>query len=225
LVHQHLAGIPAQELSKAVTNPELRLWWRNYLESRPMDLPLARYPEVKLAMPCRNHRLVAQYDLVAVDAGRRLVIVDWKTSRKRPERKRLLGRLQTHVYPYLLVEAGALLNKGESIRPRQVTMIYWFTNFPAVPGRFDYDRDEHRADRGYLSRLVAEIEERFEGLNEHHLLPCGNDESRCQYCRYRSFCERGVEAGLLDEMAGEAVSEDPFDFEIDFEQIAELEYG
>jgi hypothetical protein len=30
---------------------------------------------------------------------------------------------------------------------------------------------------------------------------------------------------LLDGMRGEAVSEDPFDFEIDFEQIGELEFG
>jgi hypothetical protein len=104
-------------------------------------------------------------------------------------------------------------------------MIYWFTNFPAASARFGYNSDEYRADRGYLSGLVAEIEERFEDLSKGHLLPCGSDESCCQYCRYRSFCERAVGVGQLDEMKEEAMAEDPFDFDIDFEQIAELEYG
>jgi hypothetical protein len=190
-----------------------------------MDLPPEYYPEVRLGMPWGHYHLAARYDLVAVDAGRRVVIVDWKTSRNRPERTWLLGRLQTHVYPYLLVEAGALLNRRASIRPEQVTMIYWFANFPAAPGRFDYSADEYRDDRGYLSGLIAEIEERFEGLDRGQLLPRGSDENRCRFCRYRSFCERGVKAGLLSEMRGEAISADRFDFEIDFEQIAELEYG
>lgn len=225
LVHQHLAGIPAQELSVTVDSPELRLWWRNYLESRPVDLPSEHYPELRLSMPIGHYRLVAQYDLVALGSGRRVVIVDWKTNRRRPERNLLLERLQTRVYPYLLVEAGAALNGGAPIQPEQVTMIYWFANFPAVPERFDYNRDRYRADRRDLSGLVAEIEEGFEKLKEGDLLPRGGNESRCQYCRYRSFCERGIRAGLLDGLRGEAGSEDSFDFEIDFEQIAELEYG
>lgn len=225
LIHQHLVGIPTQELTRAVVHPRLRLWWRNYLESPPAGLPSEHYPEVKLSTPIRRSRLVAQYDLVAVDCGRRLVIVDWKTSRKRPERAWLLDRLQTRVYPYLLVKAGSVLNGGVSIDPWQVTMIYWFANFPAVPERFDYSPDQYQADEIYLSRLVAEIEEKFEEPNGDRPLPCSEDVRCCQYCHYRSFCQRGVEAGSVEQMVGEARSEDPFDFEIDFEQIAEVEYG
>jgi hypothetical protein len=223
-VHQHLAGIPAQDLLSTVTNSELRLWWRNYLESRPIDLPSGLYPEIRLSMPFGRSRLVARYDLVAMDAGRRAVIVDWKTSRRRLGRDWLRGRLQTHVYPYLLVEAGTQLNGGASIQPEEVTMIYWFANFPATPERFDYDRKKWQSDHGDLSRLIAEIEQRFEELSADHLLPLEGDECHCDYCRYRSFCQRGVGAGLLEEMLGEVVSEGPFDFEIDFEQISETEY-
>ncbi|MGD2177193.1 MAG: PD-(D/E)XK nuclease family protein, partial [Anaerolineae bacterium] len=122
------------------------------------------------------------------------------------------------------VQAGALLNSGVSIRPEQVTMIYWFANFPADSARFDYSRDDYRMDHRYLNGLIAEIEERFEELDEKRLAPCAGDERACQYCRYRSFCQRGVQAGLLDEMMTEPMSEDPFDFEIDFEQIAELKH-
>jgi hypothetical protein len=225
LVHQHLTGIPEQELPRTVTSPDLRLWWRHYLESRPTDLPPDLYPEIRLSIPFGQSRLVAQYDLVAVDAGRRVVIVDWKTNRKHPQRAWLLERLQTHVYPYLLVRAGALLNGGAPIQPEQVTMIYWFANFPAFPERFDYDRAKYQRDHRYLSGLIAEIEEKLEELSGDHLPPSEGDERCCHYCRYRSYCQRGVRAGSLDEMMGETVSEDNFDFEVDFDQIAELEYG
>ncbi|MBU0705004.1 MAG: PD-(D/E)XK nuclease family protein, partial [Chloroflexi bacterium] len=30
--------------------------------------------------------------------------------------------------------------------------------------------------------------------------PLTTDERHCRYCRYRSLCQRGVEAGPLDEM-------------------------
>ncbi|MGD8997677.1 MAG: PD-(D/E)XK nuclease family protein [Anaerolineae bacterium] len=224
LVHQHLTGIPAWELSRTVASRELRLWWHNYLEGHPKDLPSNRHPEVALSTPIGQSRLVARYDLVALDTGRRAVIVDWKTTRRRPERAWLLGRLQTRVYPYLLVQAGAQLNSGVPIRPEQVTMMYWFASFPADSECVYYNSDQYRADHRHLNGLVAEIRERFEALNEDRLLPCAGDERSCQYCRYRSLCQRGVEAGSLDEMLGEAASEDPFDFGIDFEQIAELEY-
>jgi MoaA/NifB/PqqE/SkfB family radical SAM enzyme len=104
-------------------------------------------------------------------------------------------------------------------------MIYWFANFPALSERFNYNGDEYRADHRYLSRLVAEIEKRFEEFNEDDLLPPDGDERSCQYCRYRSLCQRGVRAGSLDEMIEEPIPEDPFDFEINFEQIAEFQVG
>jgi CRISPR/Cas system-associated exonuclease Cas4 (RecB family) len=229
LIHRHLVGLPVKKLSEGVADPELRRWWRNYLESGPEDLPAHHHPEVGLSAPLGNFRLVAQYDLVAVDVGDRAVIVDWKTNRRRPTRAGLAERLQTHVYPYLLVRAGALLNRGEEIRPQHVAMVYWFANFPANPERFSYDDDQYRADHDRLTRLVVEIEHMFEDGADEDLLPRATDERRCRYCRYRSLCRRGVEAGSLDEVASQPMVEDAdeleLDFEFSFEQIAETDYG
>ena len=239
LIHRHLIGLPLKPLSEGVTDPDLRRWWRNYLESGPADLPAQRYPELGLSAPLGNFRLVAQYDLVAVDVGERTVIVDWKTNRKRPGRASLSERLQTHVYPYLLVRSGSFLNEGEAIRPEQVSMVYWFANFPARPERFRYDDDQFRADHGHLTELIAEIERVFGEEGHGDLLPRTKDEARCRYCRYRSLCERGVEAGSFRAGSfragsfGESAS-DPvvewsadleLDFEFDFEQVAETDYG
>jgi len=193
LVHQRLLGIPAERLSAAVTDRDLRRWWRNYLEVGPSDLPDDQYPEALLSAPVGDHRLAAKYDLVAVDAGRRVVIVDWKTSRKRTPWKWLAERLQTKVYPYVLVRAGRHLNDGQPFEPEQVEMVYWFADFPDHPARFVYDTAQYENDERYLTALIEEIE----GLGDEDW-PLTAQERCCNYCPYRSLCQRGVEAGPLD---------------------------
>jgi hypothetical protein len=222
LVHQHALGIPLQRLSDTVAHGDrdLRRWWRSYLDSGPADLPSSRYPELLLSAPLSGYRLVAKFDLVAVDAGRRAVIVDWKTSRRRPRRGWLAERLQTRLYPYLLVRAGSHLNDGQPFQPGQVQMVYWFANFPAHPERFAYDAAQCEADQVYLASLVEEIR----GVGDENF-PLTVQKQRCRYCPYRSLCQRGLAAGPLDEAQDEPELGQDFGFDFDFEQIAEVEYG
>ena len=219
LVHQHVLGIAPERLSSLVTEEDLRRWWHNYLAAAPADLPTLSYPEVVLSAPVSGHRLVAKYDLIAVDAGRRAVIVDWKTSRKRSRRKWLAERLQTRVYLYLLVRAGSHLNGGQPLQPEQVEMVYWFADFPADPERFTYDAAQYEADGAYLASLIEEIK----GLGDGDF-PLTPQERRCRYCPYRSLCRRGVKAGAFEEAEEEAELGDDFDIFLDFEQIAEIKY-
>jgi len=222
LVHQHLLGIPEERLARAAADADLRRWWHNYLTRGPEDLPASRHPEIVLSAPLGDYRLVAKYDLVTVDPsamlragpGRQAVILDWKTSRRRPNRKYLAERLQTKVYPYLLVLAGDHLNGGQPLAPEQVEMVYWFADFPEDPARFPYSSAQYEADEAYLTSLVGQI-----GSPPY---PRTTDERNCRYCRYRSLCQRGVEAGPLDEMEDELTQD--FDISLDFEQIAEIEY-
>ncbi len=219
LVHQHALGIEAERLGELVLGQDLQRWWRNYLESGPADLPPSRYPEIVLSTPLAGHRLVARYDLIAVHLGKRAMIVDWKTSRKRPAHSWLVERLQSIVYPYLLVQAGSQLNGGQVLAPDQVEMLYWFANHPKDIQRFGYGELQYEANGTYLTRLVEEIK----GLGENEF-PLTPDEKRCRYCPYRSLCQRGVRAGRLEEVEGEAEAEDDLTFSLDLEQIAEIEY-
>jgi hypothetical protein len=219
LVHQHLLGIPADKLSASLRDPTLRGWWRDYLERGPTGLPATRYPELALSAPLSDYRLVAKFDLIAAEPGQRAVIVDWKTSRRRPSREWLAGRLQTRVYPYLLVRAGQYLNGGQPLQPEQVEMLYWFTNDAATPERFVYDAARYRADEATLMALVAEIA----GSDEDGF-PLTSDERRCRTCPYRSLCLRGGAAGALREIEEEESPEDVLDLALDLEQIAEIEY-
>ena len=232
LIHQQLLGFSVERLSSMATQPELRRWWRNYLEAGPGNLPRDRHPEIALSAPLAGFQLVAQYDLIAIEEGKRAVIVDWKTNRVRPSSARLLDRLQTRVYPYLLVRAGAHLNGGAAMRPEQLRMVYWFANFPGVPEGYDYDDGRYQADHDLLTDLVTEIAQQVQEAAGRRL-PRTADERHCRYCGYRSLCRRGVEAGLLDEggdagvieRAGDLDLGPDFGFEFDFEQIAEADCG
>ncbi len=219
LVHQHVLGLLPERLSSAITDKDLSRWWHNYLESAPADLPASRYPEVVLSAPVSGHRLVAKYDLIAVGSEQRPIILEWKTSRKRPRRKWLAERLQTRVYPYLLVRAGSHLNEEQPFQPEQVEMVYWFANFPEDPERFPYDAAQHDADGDYLASLIEEIK----SLGDEDFT-LTTQERRCRYCPYRSLCRRGTRAGALEEAEDEPEWSDDFEIALDFEQIAEIEY-
>jgi hypothetical protein len=170
---------------------------------------------------------MAKYDLVATEPITRAVIVDWKTSRKRTRRDWLAERLQTRVYPYLLVRAGAQLNDDQPIRPEQVEMVYWFSNFAQDPEHFEYDSEQFEDDEAYLTNLITDISALAQNRSsdpQSGQFPLTNDERRCQYCPYRSLCQRGVRAGAVSDIEDELVTEEDLDFQFDFEQIAEIEY-
>lgn len=218
LAHQHTVGIPAEVLAQTAEAENVREWWQAYLASPPRDLPVeVRRSEVRLAMPLGDYRLVARYDLLAIEPGQRAVIVDWKTTEKRSKRAWLEGRMQTLVYRYVLVKAGMELNGGESIAPDQVELIYWFAAFPRQVEHFIYDDDQHRRAGEYTSTTVAEIV-----ATDLAEWPLTSEQHRCRYCRYRTLCDRQGMGGDSEADAETEAEQDPFD--VDMEQIAEIEF-
>lgn len=234
LIQQHLLGVPAEKLSASLVEPEysqdLRRWWESYLQ-HGQDLlglraepGLQLHPEISLSAPLGDYRLVAKYDLIACLPEGRAVIFDWKTASRPPRRAAWEKRMQTRVYPYLLVQAGGALNQGRPLAPETVEMVYWFAEHPESPERFAYGEAQYAADEAYLQGLVAEIAARQE--DEFELTA---DLLKCRYCTYRSYCDRGVAAGNLDdvdlsledlERGAEAI----LALEFDFDQIGEIEF-
>lgn len=221
LIHQHRLGIPAQQLQPE-DDGALPAWWAAYLASPPPDLPARQYPELALSVPLGEHRLIAKFDLLAIDPGRRVVIVDWKTSRKQAANW-LAVRLQTRVYRWVLTQAGAHLNDGAPIQPEQMRMVYWFAVDPEHPETLLYDAAQAAADGRYLAGLMNMIAQ--SGDDD---FPKTEDARRCRFCPYRSLCNRGIEAGLMSEEGAEDAEEPEPEFDwdrgIDFEQIAEIAF-
>ncbi len=215
LAQQFLLGLPANKLARLATSPDLSRWWNNFAQtfSSPSDLG-SLHPEIVLSAPIGNHHLLAKFDLIAVRDGQ-AAIYDWKTYHKRPKDEWMAIRMQTRVYRYLLARAGAHLNGGSSLSPASIQMIYWYADYPSEPATFRYDEAQFKRDEAAIEKLVGEIEalEKFE---------LTNDEGKCRYCPYRSYCNRGKTAG--DWREAEAESEAYESFEINFEQIAEIAF-
>lgn len=217
LAHQHARGLEPERLSETIHDETLARWWQTFLHYPPPDLPEElRRAEIMLAAPLAGHRLVAKYDLIAARPGERLVIVDWKTHRRRPRRSELARRQQTRVYRYLAVEAGADLNGGRRPSPEQVEMIYWFAQRDGATEHFAYDSAQHDSAREHLTSLVGQISAHTEPV-----WPLTADSRRCDFCNYRSLCERGVRAGFLDDLEADI---EPDEDRIDLEQITEVEF-
>lgn len=226
LIQQHRLGIPVEALqpdAEGEPSSLLAEWWAGYLAAPPPDLPEMQIPELSLSVPLGEHRLIAKFDLVAIEPGRKAVIVDWKTSRRRSPASFLAARLQTRVYRYVLAQAGAHLNDGAPVAPEQIRMVYWFAVDPEHPETLLYDSRQRDADGRYLAGLASRIA--ASGDDDY---PKTDDVRRCRFCPYRSLCDRGIEAGQLSEDGAEDVDEpEPeFDWErgLDFEQIAEIAF-
>jgi len=223
LVQQHLIGIPAEQIAKFANTPNLQRWWENFRTSKGLTslLEAARkrdlsglYPEATLSAPLGKHRLLAKYDLIAVQNGK-VTIYDWKTYRKRPRTEWLAARMQTRVYQALLVKAGAHLNHGKPFEPEQIEMIYWFADFPEDPACFPYTAAKFQRDWDVLLKLSEEI-------SSSPSYPLTEDRQKCLYCTYRSYCERGIRAGDMEQAEAEREAEELFD--VNFEQIGEIAF-
>jgi hypothetical protein len=208
------------ESSQSSAQPELKIWWQNYLKHRPPALAVAEtYPELTLSTPLRGFRLLARFDLLAVGPDETLLIIDWKTAQQKPSRDYLAQRIQTRVYPYVLVAAGTAYNHRQPIEPGAVKMIYWHPTAPDEPEEFEYSSELFQRDEQFLSNLI----ERIKAAAQNDDFPLVEDSKPCKYCVYRSFCDRGDQAGPLLELTEEP--QETLDVSaLDWDQIAEIQF-
>jgi CRISPR/Cas system-associated exonuclease Cas4 (RecB family) len=228
LIQQHLIGIPAEQIARFANTPNLRRWWENFQSAKDLTglreilrtTPENRgdrsglYPEATLSAPLGKYRLLAKYDLIALQDGK-VTIYDWKTYRKRPRNEWLSARMQTRVYRALLVRAGAYLNQGKPFEPEQIEMVYWFADFPDDPARLPYTSLQFHRDWDLLVKLAEEVASAAS-------YPLTDDRQKCLFCSYRSYCERGIRAGDAEQAEEEMEAEELFD--VNFEQIGEIAF-
>ena len=148
LVQQFLIGIPAERL-EGISNqdPQLSKWWTNFIRHHPELESRAKHFEITLSTHLDDYRLLAKYDLI-LQQEEKILIYDWKTNRKLIQPRWLAPKLQSRVYPFVLVKAGADLFNGMMIDPERVDMVYWFSNHPTTPVRLPYSNRQYQEDVG-----------------------------------------------------------------------------
>ncbi len=187
LVQQFFLGLPPEDLAGLAKSPDLTRWWNNFIASAPDLAGWQLHSEKTLVWPLASHRLICKYDLLAIRDGK-AIIYDWKTFAKRPSNERLAARMQTKVYRAMLLRAGAELNGGRPFEPSDISMVYWFAEFPGDVAVLAYDAKQSARDWQTLETLVGEIESAA-------VFPLTDEADRCRFCTYRSLCDRGQSAG------------------------------
>ncbi len=223
LIHQHLLGMPVERLSVMIHHSRLQRWWQAYLTFASHLCSMRLLPELTLSVPLAGQRVVARFDAVAVAdqlnvSLARVLILDWKTYHRRPSREWLAARLQSRVYPVVLLKAGGALLGTSS--PSDLEMCYWFAEHPLNPERFRYSETTYHADIAYLQGLIAEIMHQIEATSSIDTTEQGwrltEDESVCCYCVYRSLCRREAASTLEDYLPDDIALHDDTPYEMDW---------
>lgn len=221
LAHQYWLGVPASRLQAMADEAQTGEWWQNFtMGTKLKDQPgTTLHPEFYLSTKIEDARLVGKFDLLAMQPNGQSTIFDWKTSPKRPPSSWLNQRVQTRLYPYLLVQAGGYLSQDGSLLPEKVSMVYWFVAFPDQPECILYNQAQFQADGSYLCGLMGTI-----GAIDDEDFYQTSDEKKCAFCVYRSLCDRGIKAGQLADLEDTDQVGDDFGFSIDFDQISEISF-
>lgn len=212
LVQQSFMGIDPKTLTEAIEEPQLLGWWHDFCELNLFNSPGFKYAEKLISVPFMGFRLVAKFDLLLLHPDDGVTIYDWKTSSRQPRRQSMALRMQSRTYPALLMLQKDYPSSIRISSPGEITMTYWFPSFPDSPITFDYSQAQYESDLQTIEILVNEIC----SFNEGQFIKT-EDPKKCQYCRYRSLCDRGTVAGNIEVGSEEIETDDPFEF--DFESV------
>lgn len=220
LCQQLFIGIEPNLITSSISDPELLRLWQSFL---PYGQTLQSYTiasEQILRIPYREHYLLAKYDLIVQLSSKEYLIIDWKTSTKKPSRTALANRVQTYLYPFIFQQAGnELFNVGD-ILPGMIKMQYWYPLADVHEEFFPYSDGLHQDSSMTITDLIGQIEDIVSSSKQ---FPLTADHSQCKYCIFRSFCERGSETNQIQPGA-DLDSEDLSNVHFDFDLIKEIEY-
>ena len=194
LLAQHFLGFPTEVRE----DENLEAWWKTFQRVGPQLPDGERLTEITLTVPFGSQRLTGRFDLI-IKTPDHLYLYDWKTERQ-PRASHFLKRdWQTKLYLYLAVAGSGALG-GQTYRPEQVSLSYWFVAAPERPVTFHYTQAEHDAQRAALTDLIGQLERNL-SLDDTPW-PLTNNLSLCKRCAYQIYCGR-AEAAESAEPAAE----------------------
>ena len=220
LCHQFFLGIDPDLISSSLSDQEISRLWHSFLPYGKSLNALPCYYEQILRIPFQNHFLVAKFDLIVQQTDNDYLIIDWKTASKKPSRSILANRVQTILYPYLFQQAGGELFGRAEISPAEISMQYWYPLASDPEEIFPYSLTRHQEVFQKLTDLILQIDEL---VDSDQPFPLTDDHAHCEFCIYRSYCERGnltssIPAGVDLE------SEDLSNVHFDLDLIKEIEF-
>lgn len=195
LARQLLEGLPLENLTVAARSPIVRDWLERFSS---FITPFRRNPyfaEYASFTTFEGFRVVAVFDFIArLDDGQ-FIVADWKTTESQPRRDIYKDRIQTLLYHLVAYDtAGAIFGIGDEISPSDISLLYWFPAFPEKSFEFSFSDSLLHQNQAFFSNLIKEI-----AAKEPGEFSKTDDLRRCDFCQYRSLCERGIKAANMEE--------------------------
>lgn len=219
-IDQYFHHVDPKAIESRITDDELRQWWDSFLQFMTGKNFTFSTSEILFQTNLNEHVLIAKFDLLVLQANGNFTIYDWKTtaSKKEPNPKFLKEKMQTRIYPFVLSRSSNLANGKQAVQPAQVELVYWFPQFPDQSERFPYSSIQMQDDEKMIAGLMNEISQKTVAD-----FPKTEDERRCRFCVYRSYCGCGKQAANIFE--GEPEFDlDLSDLDLDMEKIEEISY-
>ena len=219
-VNQYFHHLDPRLIEKQIDYTDVLSWWKNFLSFIKTQSFTFSVAETLFQIHLAGYPVVAKYDLLVSQQDGTYIIYDWKTtaSERKPKREIYTIKLQTILYPYILSQGSFVLAKQENIDPASITLTYWFPQFPEQPESFPYSSVQLAQDRSTLEHLIREIVS--QPIDD---FPLTDNEKRCRFCVYRSYCGRGEKAGSMYSEDSD-LEYSSVDLDLDIENVEEIRY-
>lgn len=220
LCQQFFLGLDPNLIASTISDPDVLELWEAFL---PYGITLLPYPTISeqiLRIPFQGHYLIAKFDLIVRLSEVDFLIIDWKTSTKKPSRTILANRAQSFLYPFVFQEGGRDLFSVDSIPSSQIRLQYWYPLAEIPEEIFPYSHTMHQDVSQRISDLIKQIEH---SLSVDGKFALTDDLEQCVHCQYRSYCERGYLANPVPAGA-DLESEDLSNTHFDLDSITEIEF-
>jgi CRISPR/Cas system-associated exonuclease Cas4 (RecB family) len=196
LMQQQEMGLPIDSFLQADAN--LQSWMAKFAAAAPEVLQPAsgqfRESEHFRTLNFSDYLLTVVYDLLIAD-DIQAQILDWKTSAKSPNKRKLEKNWQTRLYLYVLAETSHYV-------PENISMTYWFVQSKGKPQsiKFTYSTAQHEQTRKKLIKLLSQLTQWLENFYQGKPFPqvsIGN--KACDDCQFAKRCDRvaGAKQNML----------------------------
>lgn len=220
LCNQFFIGIDPASIKSSIPQSELEELWDHFVPYAESLADNKHFTEQILRTTLNGYILVAKYDFVTCLPDESFLIVDWKTSTKKPDRSALASRVQTNLYPYIFYESYRDLFDKPQPHPRQISLQYWYLNSPEPEEIFPYSKDRHQRIKEQLSSIISRIDS---FRNSEISFPLTEDLNLCRICNFRSLCERASSVGSI-ALDADYENEDLSNTHFNLDLINEIEF-
>jgi len=219
IADQFLSGVPKDIIFERNTTAPVNSWLVAFFAFIEHFSHLNYLSEYSLLFPFEGFQLLARYDFVVQLEDESVLILDWKTGHKQPVYSYYETRIQTILYPFIAVECLPFSSISVPQDPFSILMQYWFPNFPADHIQFPYSAKAHKKNELYLKNLIQEIKNTSIGE-----FGKTEDIRRCNFCQYRTLCERGELAGNFNLASDNEVDLNDLIEDISLDMLDEIQY-